>query len=266
MQHRLKLACGAAVAGLIAATGAVAQEPARIGDAPNINGVWQAMNSAHWNLEPHSAEALPEEFAGLGAIGAIPAGLGVIEGGGTIPYLPAALAQRDANRASAPGGDPEAKCYLPGIPRATYMSLPFQIIQGGGDLLFVYEYASTNRVIHVEEHNEPPIETWMGLSNGQWEGDTLVVETLAQNGQSWLDRSGNFLAAGAVVTERFTPIDADHLQYEATIEDPASFSEAWTISMPLYRRVEPNAQILEFKCVPFAEDLLYGDLKPEGAD
>lgn len=266
MQHRWKLACAAAAA-LIGATGAAAQTPERIGDQPNLNGIWQAMNTAYWNLEPHSAEAMPEPINALaGAIAAIPAGIGVVEGG-AIPYLPEALAQRDANRASAPGGDPEAKCYLPGIPRATYMNLPFQIIQDGqGDLLFVYEYNSTNRVIHVEELNEPPIETWMGLSNGWWEGDTLIVETRGQNGQTWLDRSGNFLNTGAVVTERFSLIDANHIQYQATIEDPASFSAPWTISMPLYRRIEPNAQILEFKCVPFAEDLLYGDLKPEGAE
>jgi hypothetical protein len=257
----------AAAATLIVAGGALAQDrPARIGAEPNLNGIWQAMNGAYWNLEAHPAEQL-EDFWQLGAIGAIPAGLGVVEGD-EIPYLPAALAQRDANAAAWPIEDPEAKCYLPGIPRATYMSYPFQIIQAGDgtDLLFVYEYATANRVIHTEVHNEPPIDTWMGLSNGTWEGDTLVVETTGFNGMSWLDRAGNYAGAGAKITERFTPGDDGHMQYEATIENPAVFSRPWTISMPLYRRVEPNAQVLEFKCVPFSEMMLYGDLKPDDVE
>jgi hypothetical protein len=258
---------GAAAALIAAAAGAQAQDrPERIGGEPNLNGVWQAMNSAHWNLEAHSAEQL-EDFWQLGAVGAIPAGLSVVEGG-EIPYLPAAVAQRDANGAGWPMDDPEAKCYLPGVPRAVYMDHAFQIVQGGDgtDILMVHEYAATNRVIHVEEHNEPPIDTWMGLSNGTWEGDTLVVVTTGFNGMSWLDRAGNYAGPGARITERFTPIDASHMQYEATIENPAVFSAPWTISMPLYRRIEPNAQILEFKCVPFSEMMLYGDLKPEDVE
>jgi hypothetical protein len=267
MQHRWKLTSGLVAAALIAAgSAAFAQEPERIGDEPNLNGVWQAMNTANWNLEPHSAEPAPGDIARLaGAVAATPAGLGVVEGG-QIPYLPEALEARDAYRASAPAGDPEAKCYLPGIPRATYMNLPFQIIQGGGDILFAYEYATANRVVEMDEPVVAPIDTWMGTSNGSWDGDTLVVVTTAQNGMTWLDRAGNYLTPTATVTERFTLTGPDHIAYEATIEDPAVYSEPWTISMPLYRRTEPNAQILEFKCVPFAEDLLYGDLKPEDAE
>ncbi len=265
MQHGWKIALGAA-ATLAAATGAQAQEPAEIAGNPNLNGIWQAMNSAHWNLEPHSAAIAPAAPEEIGAIGAIPAGLGVVEGG-AIPYLPEAAAQRDANAESAPQADPEAACYLPGIPRATYMNHPFQIIQGGNDdILFVYEYASANRVIHMDSDEVAPIDTWMGWSNGAWDGDTLVVVTTAQNGRTWMDRAGNYLSPTATVTERFTLNGPNHLDYEATIEDPAVYSEPWTISMPLYRRVEPNAQILEFKCVPFSEDLLYGDLKPEDAE
>lgn len=268
MQHRWSLAAGAAAGALALAAGAAlaqTQAPDRIGDEPNLNGIWQAMNAAYWNLEPHSAEGPDEEFARLGAIGGIPAGLGVVEGG-EIPYLPEARAQRDANRQSAPTGDPEAACYLPGIPRATYMNYPFQIIQGGDDdILFVYEYASANRIVHMDDHEIAPIDTWMGWSNGSWDGDTLVVVTTAQNGMTWMDRAGNFLSPTATVTERFTKIDDDHISYEATIEDPSVFSEPWTISMPLYRRIEPNAQLLEYKCVPFADELLYGDLRPENA-
>jgi hypothetical protein len=264
MQNRWKAVGCSVLAACLAAGGALAQErPARIGSEPNLNGIWRAMDGANWNLEPHSASA--GTAVALGALGATPAGLGVVKEG-TIPYLPEALSQRDANRASAPSGDPEAKCYLPGIPRATYMDHQFQIIQGGGDILMVYEYATSNRVVYIEEYHEPPIDTWMGTSNGRWDGDTLVVETTAQNGMTWLDRAGNYLSPTAKVTERFTPIDDSHIAYEALIEDSATFSAPWTIAMTLYRNIEPNAQLLEFKCVPFSEDLLYGDLKPEGAE
>src|SRR5690606_38420140 len=148
---------------LLSLSHAAAQErPARILDKPNLNGIWQAIGTAHWNLEPHSAEAL-DEFWQLGAIAAIPAGMGVVEGG-EIPYLPEARERRDANRAAWPEADPEAKCFLPGIPRASYMPYPFQIVQGDDDdILFIYEYASANRVVHIESHRDAPIDTWMGV-------------------------------------------------------------------------------------------------------
>jgi hypothetical protein len=233
---------------------------ARIADQPNINGIWQAMNTANWNLEAHSAQGL-EGFWQLGSLAAIPAGQSVIDGDGKIPYLPAALAKRDENRAGWPKADPETNCYLPGIPRATYLPFPFQIVQGGGDILFVYTYASTNRLVNMGEPIEPPVDTWMGQSNGRFEGDTLVVETTGFNGMTWLDRAGNHHGGALKVTERFTPVSDNHLLYSATLEDPGTYSRPWTINMPLYRHIDPNAQILEFKCVPFAEELLYKDLE-----
>ena len=167
-----------------------------------MNGVWQAIGTAYWNLEDHSATAL-SEFWGLGAIAAVPAGQSVVEGG-TIPYLPAALAKRDENRAGWPKTDPEAKCYMPGIPRATYMPFPFRIVQGDGDILFVYEFASANRIVHMSNHQEPPVDSWMGWSNGRWEGDTLVIEVTGNNDQTWFDRAGNHHSALMKVTERYT--------------------------------------------------------------
>jgi hypothetical protein len=260
-------ACFTATAALalVAGSGAFAQDrPAEVAGHPNLNGVWQAISSAHWNLEAHSAENLPG-FPGLGAIGAIPAGLSVVVEG-EIPYLPAALEKRDANRAGWPESDPETACYLPGIPRANYMPYPFQIVQGDGDILFSYSYATSNRVVHIEEPQEAPVDAWMGVSNGRWEGDTLVVEVIAVDDRTWLDRAGNHHSNQMVVTERFSLIAADILQYEATIEDPLTFSAPWTISMPLYRQVEPSAELLEFNCIPFAEEFLYGDLEAETAD
>ena len=230
----------------------------RLGGKPDFNGVWQAIGTANWNLEDHSAAGL-SEFWGLGAIAAIPAGQSVVEGG-TIPYLPAALAKRDENRAGWPKTDPEAKCYMPGIPRATYMPFPFRVVQGDGDILFVYEFASANRIVHMSNHQEPPVDSWMGWSNGRWEGDTLVIEVTGNNDQTWFDRAGNHHSALMKVTERYPLTDKDHIQYEATIEDPDTYERAWKISMPLYRRLDTNVQLLEFKCVEFSEELLYGDL------
>ena len=193
----------------------------------------------------------------MGAIGAIPAGMSVVEGG-TIPYKPAALKQRDANRAGLPKADPEAKCYMPGLPRATYMPYPFQIVQGQKDILFVYEYATSNRVVHMSNHTEAAVDSWMGWSNGKWEGDTLVIEVTGFNDQSWFDRAGNFHSDQLKVTERYTPMGENAIQYEATIEDPDTFTKPWKIAFPLYRRIERDAQLMEFKCVEFVEELMYG--------
>jgi hypothetical protein len=247
----------------VAPSEAQQSRPDRVAGRPNLNGVWQAVGTAHWDLEAHSAAAFPGIWQ-LGAIGAIPAGVSYVKEG-KIPYLPAALEKRAANRAGWPKTDPEAKCYMPGIPRATYMPYPFAIVQGDRDILFAYEFATANRVVNMSNHTSAPVDTWMGWSNGRWEGDTLVIEVTGNNDLSWFDRAGNHHGTALKVTERYTLIDRDHIQYEATIEDPETFSGQWTIAMPLYRRIEPKAQVLEFKCVEFSEELLYGDLvkKPE---
>ncbi|HLH43430.1 MAG TPA: hypothetical protein VKV74_10615 [Bryobacteraceae bacterium] len=247
---------------LAASAGAQDQRrPATIGGHPNLNGVWQALNTAYWNLEAHNAEAL-DEFWPMGAIAAIPAGKSVIKGDGIIPYLPKALDQRNKNRANWPAADPEAKCFMLGVPRVTYHNMPFQIFQGGADadLLMVYPFAATNRIIYMKDHSEPPVDTYMGKSSGTWEGNTLVVATTGQNDRTWLDRAGNFHSNKLKVTERFTLLDADHIRYEATLEDPETYSKPWTIEMPLYRLIDPNVELLEHKCVPFADKLLYSDL------
>src|SRR5687768_2721098 len=263
-------AAGAGQAGRGAAAparGAAPARPARIAGRPNLNGIYQAINTANWNLEDHSATDL-KEFWQLGAIAAIPAGQSVVDGG-TIPYTPAGLKQREENRAGWPKTDPEAKCYMPGLPRATYMPYPFQIVQGQKDILFVYEYATSNRIVHMSNHTEAPVDSWMGWSNGKWEGDTLVIEAKGFNDQSWFDRAGNHHSEALVVTERYSIMPGtggNILNYEARMEDPKTFTRPWTIRMPLYRRVEPNAQLLEYKCVEFSEELLYGDLKKKTSE
>jgi hypothetical protein len=248
-------------AGGAAATAKPQPRLARIGKAPNINGIYQAINTANWNLEDHSAAGL-NDFWQLGAIAAIPAGMSVVEGG-TIPYNPAGLKQREANRKGWPKTDPEAKCYMPGIPRANYMPYPFQIVQGNKDILFVYEFASSNRIVHMNSKELSPVDSWMGWANGRWEGDTLVIDNTGFNEHSWFDRAGNHHSNQLTVLERFTPRgqDAAYLEYSATMTDKETFTRPWRITMNLYRKLEPNAQLLEFKCVEFSEELLYGDLK-----
>ena len=259
--RRWSMALGIAAAiALTAGAGAQPQpdRPARVGGRPNLNGLWQALNSAHWNLESHSAEGLGQ-FWQLGAIAAIPAGQSVVRGD-TIPYRPEALARRNENRAMWPGADPEARCYMLGVPRVTYHDMPFQIFQADGDLLMVYPFAAANRVIHMNDQSELPVDSWMGKSSGRWDGDALVVTTKWQNGQSWLDRAGNHASNQLTVTELFTLRGPNQMQYEATLDDPQTYTRPWTIEMPLYRLIDPQAQLLEHKCVPFADGLLYQDL------
>jgi hypothetical protein len=230
----------------------------RVAGHPNFNGIWQAVNTAYWNLEGHSAEALGQ-FWQLGAIAAIPAGQSVVRGG-TIPYKPEALAKRDENRAKWPATDPEAKCYMLGVPRVTYHNIPFQIFQNEGDLLMVYPFAAANRIIYMTDRTELPVDSWMGKSYGSWDGDVLAITTKWQNGQSWLDRAGNYSSNKLTVTERFTLLGPNHLWYEATLDDPQTYTRPWTIEMPLYRMIDQQAQLLEHKCVAFADRLLYQDL------
>ena len=253
----------AMMAMVLVACGGEAQErafraPRTPHGTPDLGGIWQANNTANWDLEPHAASMGP--LFQLGAAFSVPPGLGVVEGG-EIPYLPDAKAKRDENRANWLKLDPEIKCYMPGIPRATYMPYPFQIVQSNDTILFSYEYASASRVVRMNSKEQSPAPAWMGWNVGRWEGETLVIDVTDHMPDTWFDRAGNYHSDALKVTERYTAIDANTLQYEATIEDPQVFSRPWKISMPLYRRREPNAQLMEYKCVEFTEELLYGHLR-----
>jgi len=225
---------------------------------PDLNGIWQANNSANWNIEAHPARQGP--VFTLGAAFSVPPGMGVVEGD-EIPYLPEALAKRNANGASWTTLDPEIKCFMPGIPRATYMPYPFQIVQSADNVLFTYEFASASRVVRMNSQEKSPAPAWMGWSLGRWDGESLVIDVTDHMEETWFDRAGNHHSDQLKVTERYTAIDANTLQYEATIEDPKVFSKPWKMSMPLYRRREPNARLMEYKCVEFAEELMYGHLR-----
>ena len=258
--HRLALLLLAPVA-----LAACATQPriARTADGkPDLNGVWEAMGTTHWNIEPHNAQAGP--LAQLGALGAIPAGLGVVDGG-AIPYKPDAAAKRDENKANWLKRDPLVKCYMPGVPRATYLPHPFQIVQEPKNILMTYEFAGADRIVYMNRPNtEAQVDSWMGYNLGKWEGDTLVIDVTAQMEESWFDSAGNFHGPKLKVQERYTLKGANVLQYEATITDPDTFTRPWKISMPLYRRLDKNMQLLDFKCVEFVEELLYGPLRKPG--
>ena len=263
---------------LATAAGLAAQTPYRAprapGGKPDLNGIWQTINEANFDLEAHNAKPAlalrPGPYGpvpaaavlALGAVGSVPPSLGVVEGG-EIPYKPDALLQRNKNRENWLTSDPEVKCYLPGVPRATYLPYPFQIFQNGTELFFAYEYAGAVRNIYFKDPGPAPVDSWMGQSVAHWEGETLVVDVTGFNEQSWFDRAGNFHSDKLHVIERYTRTSADVISYEASMEDPEVFTRPWKIRMALYRRQEPNAQLLDFKCAEFVEELLYGKYRKQ---
>ncbi|HLK62797.1 MAG TPA: hypothetical protein VKU19_05130 [Bryobacteraceae bacterium] len=258
----------AGVAPLAGQNGAY-RAPRADGGHPDLNGIWQVMNEANYDLEAHNARAAmalrpgpygpvpAAQVLALGAVGSVPPSMGVVEGG-EIPYKPEALAQKKQNQENWLTRDPEIKCYLPGIPRATYIPQPFRIFQNASQIFFAYQYAGAVRNIFLKDPGPAPVDSWMGQSVGHWEGETLVIDSKGFNDQTWFDRAGNFHSDALHVVERFTRTSPDVIAYEATMEDPNVFTRPWKISMPLYKRQEKNAQLLDFKCVEFVEELMYG--------
>jgi hypothetical protein len=235
---------------------------------PDLNGIWQAFVTADIDVEDHDAQAGPHPEI-LGAYGAWPGGQGIVEGG-EIPYKPEALAKKKENAEKRMAvnitsddrrhdtGDPELKCFRPGVPRANYMPFPFQLIQSSKSILIAYEFVGALRSINMEAPQEAPADSWMGWSNGHWEGDTLVVDTRGFVPYTWFDRAGDYHSDALHVIERYTPLSPYHLMYEATIEDPKVFTRPWKMSFPLYRRMEKNVQLVDFNCVEFVEEMNYG--------
>jgi hypothetical protein len=214
---------------------------------PDLSGIWQVMNTAHWDLEPHSASD------------GVPAGLGVVEGD-TIPYQPAAAAKKKEHAANRATLDPLHKCYLPGVPRITYVPFPFQIAQTPKYVVLSYEYAHASRIVYTDgSDHPPPNDFWMGDSRGRWEKDTLVVDVTHFNDRTWFDMAGNFHSDALHVVERYTPLESGQvMHYEVTIEDPKVFTRPWKIHMPIYRRAEKNLQLLDYDCV----DMFWLRMKP----
>lgn len=218
---------------------------------PDLNGFWQVLNSAAWDIRPHNARD------------GVPAGLGVVEGG-AIPYQPWAAEQQRRNEADRLTADPVRRCYLPGVPRITYMPFPFRILQTPDHVVVTYEFAHAVRIIYTDGSPHPlPNDFWMGDSRGHWEGDTLVVDTTHFNGRTWLDAAGNFHSDALHVVERYTPTTPYHIDYEVTLEDPDVFTRPWTMRMTLYRRMDAGLQILDYDCV---DHLLQAAVEQEQGD
>ena len=268
---------GAVIAVSVTRSAGQTAGPARIDGKPNFSGIWQANNEANWDLQGHEARPgavtqpgiYPYEYArvpaapvlALGAAGGVPGSIGVVQGDGQIPYKPEALAIKKENGEHWIDRDPELKCYLPGIPRALYMPYPFEITQSTTKVHMAFEFANGARTIHLDKVEAPPTDMWMGHSVGRWEGDTLVVDVTNFNDKAWFDRAGNFHSDKLHLVERFTLLTPDFIRYDVTIEDPEVFTRPWQISMPLSRRMEPNMQLIEYRCTEFVEEFLYGSVR-----
>jgi hypothetical protein len=253
--------------------GQAARTPRTADGKPNLNGVWQTTTTANWDLLAHtlrpmvaqagiypSVPVLAAPVLALGAVAGVPPGPGVVEGN-VIPYKPEAAAKKKENGEHWLDRDPEVRCYMPGIPRAMYLPYPFQIVQGTTKIQMAFEFNAATRTIHLDQVDPPPSDVWMGHSVGRWEGDTLVVNVDHFNDRTWFSRAGDFHSDALKLTERFTPITADALRYEVRVEDPNVFTRPWNMRMVLYRQLEDNAQLMEYKCVELVEETFLGHLR-----
>ena len=249
--HRLVLA--AAVAALIPVTHAAAQAPAqaqagpvkRLADGkPDLNGFFQSdAGGANWGLEAHK-----ETFT--------PGGRGVIidPPDKKVPYQPWAAAEKvSRNRPERGYDDPTAHCFVGGVPRSLYVPAPFHIVQTSEAVVFLHERMAWRLVsLDRREHIPDTLRLWQGDSIGRWEGDTLVVETKNLNGKTWLNEVGDVISHAATLVERFTPVNADRIDYQVTLTDPVVYTRPFTIAMPLNRQ---PGEMLEVACLEDNQDL-----------
>lgn len=203
---------------------------------PDFSGIWESISGADYDLEPHANRR------------DAPPGAGVVEGK-YLPYLPQALEQKKKNFANRETADPALRGWTLGVPRGVYYPAPFQIFQRDRDLTLVHQYGHSVRTIHTNNTRHPDPENtkewWMGDSRGRWEGDTLVVDATNFNDETWLDRAGNFHSDQLHVVERWKFLDANTIEYQATVEDPKVFSRPWTLAVHLHRHREKDYQLIE---------------------
>ena len=248
-----RLAVRAALAGVMMATfipGTGAQTPARQtafsparlwdGQTPDFRGIWQVLDTAYVNIEGHPAGK------GIAASKSI-----IVEpSDGKIPYKPEALRQRQENYRTRATADPSLRCYQAGVPRATYLATPLQILQSPGNFAIVYQENHAFRVFHPDTRPHfDSTDWWMGDTRYRWEGDTLVADVVAMTDQAWLDQAGNFHSTEVHIVERYRLIGPDALEYQARIEDPITYSVPWTLRTVLYRVKQPGARIIEDECL-----------------
>ena len=216
--------------------------PSRLADGktPDFRGLWQARGTAYVNIEGHAGE---KGVAGSASIVVDPPD-------GKIPYKPEALARRDENYRARATADPSVKCYQAGVPRATYLATPLQILQSPGNFAIVYQENHAFRVFQPDTRPHfDNTDWWMGDTRYRWEGDTLVADVAALIDQLWFDHAGNYHSAGVHIVERYRMTGPDTLEYEAHIEDPAVYSRPWTLRTLLHRVTEHGARIVEDECL-----------------
>jgi hypothetical protein len=211
---------------------------------PDLNGFFQSdAGGANWGFEAHK-----ETFT--------PGGRGVIidPPDKKVPYQPWAAEEKiSRNRPEHGYDDPTAHCFVGGVPRAFYVPAPFHIVQTAEAVVFLHERMAWRLVsLDRREHLPDTLRLWHGDSIGRWEGDTLVVETKNLNGKTWLNEVGDVISHAATIVERFTAVDADRIDYEATLTDPVVFTRPWTIAMPLNRQ---PGEMLEVACLEDNQDL-----------
>jgi hypothetical protein len=253
--------------------GSAGEVPRTEDGKPDFSGIWQANSDAYWDVLAHDARpmvaqpgvykdvpVLAAPVVALGTAGWIPASLGVVEGN-EIPYQTWAAARQKENLANWLDRDPELRCYYPGVPRAMYLPYKFQIIQSTSKVMMAFEFRNAERMIHLDEVVPYPGDAFMGHSVGRWQGDTLIVDVTRFTDNTWFDRAGNFHSDALHVTERYTPLGRNAIQYEARMEDPKVFTRPWTIRLPLYRHLEANAAILPFRCMEAVEETFLGHLR-----
>ena len=265
------LALGLFLPALGTAQGLKDEIPRLANGKPDMSGIWQTNNEANWDIEPQIARHSVEMREGpvnpvpstttlrMGAVASVPGSLGVIVGGGRIPYTDEARALKAENMANWHERDPEVKCFMPGVPRATYMPMPFQIVASENDFFIAYQFAGAVRDIYMDNPGPSQVDSWMGWSVGSWDGDTLVVDVSGLLEGTWFDRAGSHHSNQLHVVERYTMVSPNHIDYEATIEDPVVLTEPFTIKMPIYRRIEESARLMDFRCVEFVEELMFGE-------
>jgi hypothetical protein len=228
-------------AGAAQTTAAAKTIPRTADGKPNLQGIWQVQNRASYDLQDHAAKH------------GMPAGKGVVEGG-EIPYQAWAAKKKQENFINRKTADPLSKCFMPGVPRIMYMEFPFHIFQTRDQIAITFEWSSVYRLIYTNGKKGPEgIEFWMGDSRGRWDGDTLVVDVKDHNDKTWFDMAGNFHSEALQLTERYTLVDADTIQYEVTVQDPKVFTRPWKMSMPLHRQ-KGMSRILEYQCQAEAEE------------
>ena len=216
---------------------------------PDLQGYWAGrFNQAIYDIEDHPV-ARPGIPPGKGAI--------VDPPGGKIPYKSEAAAKARDLRENHVFDEPEAHCFMSGVPHTAYQQFGFQILQPVGYVVIAYEYAHSYRLIPTDgrPHIDPSIKLFMGDSVGHWEGDTLVVDTTNQNGRTWFDMVGNFTTENIHVVERITPADSNTINYEATIEDPTIYTRPWKIAGTWGRRIDAGYEQFEFACIEGNQDL-----------